>query len=78
MSMQTLRIAQILAFIAFMGCGFGMWISLIFVFVAIVFLVVFIGLSIAIGRRDGSLAKRIAWGDSSRRETWKTRERNDE
>jgi hypothetical protein len=73
MSLKTLRIAMWLALIAALGCGFFMAYSLIFIAVAIFFFLVYLVLVCVVGFRDGSIARRAAWGDSSRKETWKTK-----
>jgi len=73
MSLKTLRIAMWLALVAALGCGFFMAYSLIFIAAAMFFFLVYLVLVCVVGFRDGSIARRAAWGDSSRKDTWKTK-----
>jgi hypothetical protein len=73
MSLKTLRIAMWLSLVAAVGCGFFMAYSLMFIAAAMLFFLVFLVLALAVGFKDGSIARRAAWGDSSRKDTWKTK-----
>ena len=73
MSLKTLRIAMWLAMAAAVGCGFFMAYSVIVIAAAILFFLIFLVLALVVGFKDGSMARRAAWGDSSRKETWKTK-----
>jgi hypothetical protein len=73
MSLTTLRIAMWLAFVAAFGCGFFMAYSLMFIAAALFFFLVFLVLVFVVGSKDGSNARRAGWGDSNRKDTWKTK-----
>jgi hypothetical protein len=73
MSLTTLRIAMWLALCAALGCGFFMAYSLIFIAAAFFFFLIFLVLAFVVGFKDGSIARRAEWGDSSRKDTWKTK-----
>jgi hypothetical protein len=73
MSLKTLRIIMWLGMAAAVGCGFFMAYSSIFIAAAILFFLVFLVLSLVVGFKDGSIAKRASWIDSSRKDTWKTK-----
>jgi hypothetical protein len=73
MSLKTLRIAMWLAMATALGCGFFMAYSLMFIAAAFGFFLVFLVLALVVGFKDGSIARRAAWGDSSRKDTWKTK-----
>jgi hypothetical protein len=73
MSLTTLRIAMWLALVSSLGCGFFMAYSLMFIAAALLCFLVLLVLVFVVGSKDGSNARRAAWGDSSRKDTWKTK-----
>jgi uncharacterized membrane protein len=73
MSLKTLRIVMWLALVAAVGCGFFMTYSLMFIAAAMLFFLIFLVLVFVVSFKDGSIARRAAWGDSSRKDTWKTK-----
>jgi hypothetical protein len=73
MSLKILRIVMWSNMIAALGCGFFMAYSWKFIAAALIFFLVFGVLVLVVGAKDRSTARRAAWIDSSRDDTWKTK-----
>jgi hypothetical protein len=73
MSLKTLRVLMWSSMAAAIGCGFFMAYSVMCIAAAMFFFVVFMVLALTVGFKDGLIAKRASWIDSSREDTWKTK-----
>jgi hypothetical protein len=73
MEMRKLRMTMWLVLAATVGLSFFMAYSWMVIAAAIFFFLIFLVLACVIGFKNGSIGRRAAWGDSSRKETWKTK-----